>query len=158
MNQLIKLQQFNLLRRICLQASRSTSYPGSKSFHRLVNNHDQQHSKQQQLLTRLSARSDLVESQKRFKGKKTNKGKEGDDSGSESDSDEDSDTDSSEEDSDLEDSNIRKIETINTRLDMMMKNGRYQCEFGRLLLRSSITAIEIVHLKPTVHQQTSELI
>lgn len=123
MNQLRKLQQSNLLRRICLQAYRPASYPASKSFHQLVNSHDQRH-KQQQLLTRVNVRSDLIQLQSRLKAKKAGKGKSDDD---ESDSDEEeTDTESSDEDSDEEDSNIKKIETINTRLDMVMKNGRYR--------------------------------
>ena len=127
MNQLRKLQQFNLLK-ICLQANRPASYAGSRSFHQLVN--DDRRRNQRQSLASIAARSGLIQTQRRFKSKKTGKGKEDDESDSESDSEEESDTDSSEEDSDLEDSNIKKIETINTRLDMVMKNGKYQCAFS----------------------------
>lgn len=127
MNQLRKLQQFNRLRRICLLANRPASHPASKSFHQLVNDHDRPHNRQQ-LLVRVNVRSDLIQLQSRHKGKKAGKGKEDDDeSDSDSDSDEEeTDTESSDEDSDEEDSNIKKIETINTRLDMLIKNGRFR--------------------------------
>lgn len=140
MNQLRKLQQSNLLRRLlCLQANRPASHPDSRSFHQLVNGQDDRRRNQQ--LVSVAVRSGLIQQQRRFKGKKAGKGKKADDdeSDSESDSEEESDTDSSEEDSDTENSNIKKIETINTRLDMMMKHGRRSkcfefCFSPRLLL------------------------
>lgn len=108
----------NLIRRICLK-SNYLVLTSNQIHHKLVNLENSN----KQFLNRINLKSDLIQFSKRFKAKKTGSGK-ADDEDTDSEDEEEEESDSSEGESDEESgSSIKKIETINTRIDMILKNG-----------------------------------
>lgn len=137
MNRLKRIE-FGLLKRICLQPA----YLANSSIHQLVNlKIDQSSPHNGTDLIRIHRTNALINVQRRFKAKKAGSKGQDDDTDSDRDTDdeeESSDSSSSDEDSEDDGPEIKKIETINNRLDMMLKYGKYILR-GYISSRQSIS-------------------
>lgn len=128
-NKLTRLQ-INLLRRNFLE---KPIYQATFKLHSLVNSNvnftlinNRTNREKEQFLDRINLSNSLGQVQRRFKGKKGGKGKKSqvdDETDSDEEDDDTSDDESGSEDEGDGNSRIIKIETINTRLDMVLKNG-----------------------------------